>query len=50
MTSFFSKSLMSNTLFFGIDLSHPLGRADPNLKAEHADPSCVGFASNVSFL
>uniref|UniRef100_A0AC34F0F2 Uncharacterized protein n=1 Tax=Panagrolaimus sp. ES5 TaxID=591445 RepID=A0AC34F0F2_9BILA len=41
------KSLMQNTLFFGIDLSHPLARADPNLKVEHTDPSCVGFASNV---
>uniref|UniRef100_A0AC35GG07 Piwi domain-containing protein n=1 Tax=Panagrolaimus sp. PS1159 TaxID=55785 RepID=A0AC35GG07_9BILA len=41
------KSLMQNTLFFGIDLCHPLGKADPNLKAEHVDPSCVGFASNL---
>uniref|UniRef100_A0AC35FIY6 Piwi domain-containing protein n=1 Tax=Panagrolaimus sp. PS1159 TaxID=55785 RepID=A0AC35FIY6_9BILA len=41
------KSLMQNTLFFGIDLSHPLGRADPNLKPEHVDPTCVGFASNL---
>jgi hypothetical protein len=28
-------------------LSHPLGKADPNLKPEHVDPSCVGFASNL---
>uniref|UniRef100_A0A914Y6P7 Piwi domain-containing protein n=1 Tax=Panagrolaimus superbus TaxID=310955 RepID=A0A914Y6P7_9BILA len=41
------KSLMQNTLFFGIDLSHPLARADPNLKVENVDPSCVGFASNI---
>uniref|UniRef100_A0AC35F5U0 Piwi domain-containing protein n=1 Tax=Panagrolaimus sp. PS1159 TaxID=55785 RepID=A0AC35F5U0_9BILA len=41
------KSLMQNTLFFGIDLSHPLSKADPSLKAEHVDPSCVGFASNL---
>uniref|UniRef100_A0AC34GT40 Piwi domain-containing protein n=1 Tax=Panagrolaimus sp. ES5 TaxID=591445 RepID=A0AC34GT40_9BILA len=33
------KSLMKNTMFFGIDLSHPCGTNEP---------SCVGFASNLN--
>uniref|UniRef100_A0A914ZBK9 Piwi domain-containing protein n=1 Tax=Panagrolaimus superbus TaxID=310955 RepID=A0A914ZBK9_9BILA len=33
------KSMMNNTMFFGIDLSHPFGSNDP---------TCVGFASNLN--
>lgn len=36
---------MHDTLFFGIDLSHPAGGVPKN--ADSLDPTCVGFASNI---
>ena len=37
---------MHNTLFFGIDLSHPNGGRIAG-DAEHLDPTTIGFASNM---
>lgn len=38
---------MHDTLFFGIDLSHPLAGTSKNVNADGLDPTCVGFASNL---
>ena len=36
---------MSDTLFFGIDLSHPAGGFV--MSDENSDPTTIGFASNI---